>query len=195
MNRTDKLAETLSKLLSPVVIAFFATVIFTFATPIKPSSYNPCHSLLIGVIFLAIAPIISILYFYQRGVVDLWVSDQKMRTPFYLVAIIGYVTASIIFFILHYQVMLVLSMAYVWVTTVVMIANLFWKVSSHSAGVAGPLTGLAYVYGLIALPLFLLVPMVIWVRKQLAAHTLTQLITGAAIAIFVTLIVYHVFYP
>jgi hypothetical protein len=151
-------------------------------------------SIILGIIFLCIFPIFIIIYFYKKGTVDLWVSKREIRTPFYIVAIIGYLIGLIIFFNLNYKIMFVLSMAYILVTTVVMIANLITKVSSHTAGIAGPITALTFVYGIIALPLFVFVPIAMWARIKLKAHNYLQLILGTILSIIVTFFVYMIFY-
>ena len=83
-------------------------------------------------------------------------------------------------------------MSYVFVTSAVFIINLFWKISAHSAGVAGPTTALVYVFGPSLIPLYVLTLLVMWVRLKIKVHNLKQLIAGALIAIFITSLVYTI---
>ncbi len=136
-----------------------------------------------------------ILYFKRKGTVDIWVSNQNQRLPFYLIAIIGYIIGSIIFYTRGETTLFVLSVAYVGVTSAVTIGNFSTKVSSHSAGVAGPLLAVTLVYGVLALPSFLLLPLVFWSRLKLNAHSFTQLTLGAIIGMIVTFCVYVLLYP
>jgi len=188
---STKVADIISKALSPVVIAMITTIIFVIGSPIGTGDLNPVLSIVIGLFFLSVFPTALIVYFYKKGVVDLDVSDKKKRAPLYIVIIGGYVVASTIFYVTDCKIMFVLSMAYVCVTSVVTLANFFTKVSAHSAGATGPLLSLIYVFGVVAIPLFVLfVPLVIWARIKLNAHTSPQLITGALIAMTVTFLVY-----
>jgi membrane-associated phospholipid phosphatase len=191
---SKKLADVFSYLFSPTVFAFYVILIFLLFPPMK-SPANVIISLFISIIFLCIFPVVAILYFKHKGTVDIWVSNQNQRLPFYIVAIIGYVIASTIFYIQNETVLFVLSVAYAGVTVSVTIGNFSTKVSSHSAGVAGPLTAVTLVYGSLALPSFLLLPIVFWSRLKLNAHTFTQLTLGTIIGILVTFFVYYFLYP
>jgi len=191
-----KVADGISKVLSPVVIAMIATIIFVIGSPIETGTLGPVLSIITGLFFLSIFPTALIVYFYKKGVVDLDVSNRKKRTPLYIVIIGGYVVASVIFYVTNCKIMFVLSMAYVCVTSVATLLNFFTKVSAHSAGVTGPLSALIYVFGISMVPLFILfVPLVIWARIKLDAHTPVQLIVGSLTAIIITLLTYYLLYP
>ena len=189
-----KSANFLSYVLSPTMIAFYIILIFLLYPPIEQESHIIVDFIL-SFIFLCIFPVVTILYFYRKGTVDIWVSNQKQRAPFYLIAIIGYVIASLIFFLRNDTTLFVLSVAYVAVTLSVTISNFATKVSSHSAGVAGPLTAITLVYGLIALPSFLLLPLVFWARLIFNSHSVLQLLYVSFIGILVTFFVYILLFP
>ena len=192
---STKVADIISKALSPVVIAMIATIIFVIGSPIGTGDLNPVLSIVIGLFFLSIFPTVLIVYFYKKGVIDLDVSDRKKRTPLYIVIIGGYVVASAIFYVTDCKIMFVLSMAYVCVTSVVTSLNFFTKISAHSAGATGPLLSLVYVFGVSMIPLFILfVPLVIWARIKLDAHTHIQLIAGSLTAIIITFLTYYLLY-
>lgn len=90
--------------------------------------------------------------------------------------------------------MLLISLTYVFVTASIMFVTLFWKISVHSAGVAGPTTALVYFFGLGFVPMYILTALVITVRLKLKAHTLPQLLAGVLIAMAVTFLTYFFFY-
>lgn len=195
MSKTITLANILSYILSPTVFAFYVIILFLLFPPLK-TTVNVLFSLIISILFLCIFPIVAILYFKKKGTVDIWVSNQKQRTPFYIIAIISYAIASAIFFLQNETTLFVLSMAYVGVTIAVTLGNFFTKISSHSAGVAGPLTAVGIAYGLIAIPLFfIIIPLVFWSRLKINAHTPIQLTLGTIIGIIVTFFVYYIFFP
>lgn len=194
MNTSKTIANILSYVLSPTVFTFYVILIFLLFPPLN-NPKNIFVSLTLAIIFLCIFPIVMILYFKQKGKVDIWVSNQNQRLPFYLIAIIGYILGSIIFYIRGETTLFVLSVAYVGVTSAVAISNFSTKVSSHSAGVAGPLLAITLVYGVLALPSFLLLPLVFWSRLKLNAHSFTQLTLGSIIGMIVTFCVYILLYP
>ncbi len=194
MEKEKQHAILISKLLSPVSIAFI-TILIISLFPISPTDeFNPLLSIILGILLLCIFPVFIVLIYYKRGVVDIWVSEQKKRTPFYIVAIIGYILASLIFYQINYQNMFVLSLAYLFVTITIVIVNQISKVSSHTGGLVGPLTAIAFMYGFYVIPLLFLYPLVFWARKKLNAHTTLQLINGSIISLVITSIIYIILY-
>ncbi|MFO8077761.1 MAG: hypothetical protein R6U21_03865, partial [Thermoplasmatota archaeon] len=190
MMQSKTLANILSYLFSPTIFAFYVLLILFLFPPLSSTNNNQIFIILFAIILLCVFPIIAILYYFKKGRVDIWVSNQKQRTPFYLVAITGYILASVFFYLQQETTLFVLSVAYVGVTTSVTLSNFITKVSSHSAGVAGPIAALVYIYGLSAVPFFLLLPLVFWSRLKINAHTFTQLTLGAIIGISITLFLY-----
>jgi membrane-associated phospholipid phosphatase len=75
-----------------------------------------------------------------------------------------------------------------------MFGNYFRKISAHGAGVAGPITAITYYFGILAFPLFLLIPLTVWARLKLKAHTLFEVVSGILIATLITFFVYNILY-
>jgi len=177
----------LSIILSPPLIAFYITIIFSLFSPTSLGYIDIFQSLVIGLTFLVLIPIVSNIYFNKKIIDNL---KREDRTSPYLTSIGGYIISSAIFWYLNSHAMFVISMAYVFVATTVSIVNIFWKISAHSAGVAGPTTALIYVFGTNLIILYLLTILVIWARFKMKAHNILQLITGAIVAIFITSVIY-----
>ena len=194
MKNNEKVAEILSVMLSPVCIAFITVIIFTFYPIDKTISTNLHLNFLLAIFFLCIFPIIAILYSCKKGKVDIWVSERSKRTPFYFVAIIGYIIATVVFYFLKNVNLFVLSITYFLVTIAIMVGNLFRKISAHGAGVAGPITAITYSFGFHGIPLFLLIPLTVWARVKLNAHSFIEVISGILIAIVITFCVYNFLY-
>jgi membrane-associated phospholipid phosphatase len=148
----------------------------------------------IALFFFCINPIVTIIYFTIKGKVDIWVSERKTRTPFYLIAIAGYIIASVLFHYIHTHDFFVLSIAYIGVTTTVLLANFKTKISSHGAGLTGPFTAVLFILGPTAIALFLFLPIVFWSRLRLQAHTFTQFIAGSFVGIIVTSVIFYIIY-
>ena len=90
--------------------------------------------------------------------------------------------------------MLAISLAYLFVDIAIMVNNLFWKISIHAAGIAGPTTALVYVFGTKFIFLYIFTALVFYIRLKLKAHTLYQLMAGCAVAIGVTFLMDLFFY-
>jgi membrane-associated phospholipid phosphatase len=194
MKHSNNIAELLSYLLSPVSIAFYI-IIMMMLFLIKIENLELfIITILTAFVFLCITPIIGIIIYSRKGKIDIWVSEQKKRTPFYIIAILGYFLSIIIFYNINQHEFLVLSLAYIGVTLAITIVNLRTKISSHSAGLTGPFTAVIFMFGFLALPLFFLLPIIIWARLQLNAHSIAQLMGGGIIGFIVTASTYIIFY-
>lgn len=183
-----KLLQVLSLVFSAPAIAAVVTIVFSLF------SSNMLLSIIIGFLFLVIIPMLPVLYFFEQGLIDIDIQERKKRTLFFLTAIVSYVATSFIFYYLNYHHMFSISIAYMFVTSFIMLINLFWKISVHSAGVAGPTTALVYVFGIELIPIYVFTFIIIYVRLKLKAHNLIQLIAGAFAAILITFLTYLFFY-
>ncbi len=181
--------RTLSYVLSAPFIALYVIIIFSFLSPIGLGYINPFSSILVGSIFLVLIPMGSVYYFNKK---DIEVNKKEDRTKLYLISIVSYLMSSAIFWLLNSHIMFVISMAYVFVSSAVSIINIFWKISAHSAGIAGPTTALVHVFGTNLIPLYILTLLVFWIRIRIKAHNILQLIIGAIVAIFITSLVYTI---
>ena len=189
------LADFISKFVSPPTIAIVATVSFSLWSPIGLGSLYPPLSILLCFSLFAFLPFLPVLYFYRKNVVDLYVSKKETRTPFFLIALTLYSFAAILFFATNTKIMFLLALGYTFVTVILLVVNLFWKVSVHSAGVTGPIFALIFVFGIIVIPLSLIILLVSWSRIKLKKHTFRQTLVGTLIPIAVGFVVYPVLYP
>jgi membrane-associated phospholipid phosphatase len=184
------MTRTVSTLLSPTFVATYVTVIFSIFSVSTLSGI--LISLSLGFLFLGLIPTASIYYFSRKGYADIDYTEKEKRGKVYLVAFCSYLISASIFLFLKIHSMFLISVAYLCVVSAISFINMFWKISAHSAGVAGPITALVYVFGYHLLPLYLLTLVVMWCRLKMGIHDLKQLIAGALIAIFITFIVYKI---
>ncbi|MCW5876563.1 MAG: phosphatase PAP2 family protein [Anaerolineales bacterium] len=63
--------------------------------------------------------------------------------------------------------------------TAMLLITLRWKISGHSAGAAAFSVFLWGLYGVVAAPVWLILPAVIWARVTLKRHDLAQSLAGA----------------
>lgn len=192
--RSKQLANFISIFVAPPTIAIVAAVSFSLWSPIGLGLLSAPFSILLCFFCFAFIPFLSILYFYRKNMVDLYVSKRKARTPFFLIAIASYSFATIIFLVANTKIMFLLALGYVLVSTILMVINLFWKVSVHCAGVTGPIFSLIFVFGIYAIPLVLIIGLVGWSRIKLKNHTFAQTLAGTLIALTVGFIEYSILY-
>jgi len=188
------LANFISIFIAPPTMAIVATVAFSLWSPIGLGLLSAPFSILLCFFCFAFLPFLSILYFYKKNIVDLYVSKRKTRTPFFLIAITSYSFAAIVFLATNTKILALLALGYIVVSIILMVVNLFWKVSVHCAGVTGPIFSLIFVFGINALPLFLIVGLVGWSRIKLKNHTFAQTLAGTLIALTVGVIEYSMLY-
>ncbi len=187
-----RIARILSNLLSPPVIAFGTVLVFALFSPIGTGLLLSWQSFLVGLVFLVIGPIVPLSLMVARGKITFDVKNRRDRPLLYLVAILSYLGGAWVAWFYYNHAMAVIAVAYAGVTSVIAIVSLFWKVSAHAAGVAGPITGLIWAYGVFLLPVMLLAIIVSWSRWKLKLHTPLQLLAGILIAILVTASVYWI---
>lgn len=192
----ESLADKLTVAFSAPTFALIAVIVFSLMSPIGLGPFlGETTSILLGTLFLSILPISPVLYYARKGVVDLQVSERRMRPKLFAMAILSYSLGVVVFSLLSAISLMVLSLAYVGVTTSIALTTLFWKISVHSSGIAGPVTALTYVFGWIAAFMYLWLLPIGWARLKLKAHTFPQVLGGAIAAALITLVVYVVFYP
>jgi membrane-associated phospholipid phosphatase len=193
---SQRLADALTLAFSAPTFALIAVIIFSLFSPIGLGpSLGEVTSILLGAVFLSILPISPVFYYARKGVVDLQVSERRMRPKLFAMAILGYSLGVILFGLLSAISLMVLSLAYVGVTTSIALISFLWKISVHSSGIAGPVTGLTYVFGWPAALMYLWLLPIGWARLKLKAHNFPQVLGGAVAAALITLAVYALFYP
>jgi len=189
------LADFISKYLSPPIVAIVATVIFSLFSPIGLGSLGPGLSIFTSFLLFAFFPFLPVIYYYKKKTMDLYVSNREDRLPFFLYALLSYLSAAVLFFFTETTILFLLAIGYIFVTTALMIVNQLWKVSIHCAGVTGPIFALVFVFGLEIIPLSLIIIAVCWSRIKLKSHTPTQTLAGTLIALTVGLVEYNILYP
>lgn len=186
------LANFISIFVAPPTMAIVAIISFSLWSPIGLGLlYAPFNILFC---FFCFVPFVSILYYYRKNVVDLYVSKRRMRTPFFLIVITSYSFGTIIFSVTNTKIMFLLALGYIIDSIILMVINLFWKVSVHCAGVTGPIFSLIFVFGINALPLSLIIGIVGWFRKKLKNHTFAQTLVGTLISLTVGFSIYSMLY-
>ena len=188
----QRIASLTSNILNPFLLCLALILLFSF---ISTSSTSEAIKWALISIILSILPIfLLIIYLVRNGKLDaFFINVRGQRTRIYLLVCLFSSVSCITLTCLRAPSILVaafitgLSTAFIFI-----LINLRWKISLHTAFVAGSATVLVMLYGWAAAVTIALIPLTAWARIELAYHSLTQAVSGALLA---ALIVVTVFYP
>ena len=195
MSKEIEAAGLFSKVFTPFSMAAIVSVAFSWFSPngIGPVM-TPLSSAAIGILTLCVAPFVPVAYSARSGRTDLDVSDVKKRAPLYGIGLVGYALGTAAFYAFNNRLMFLMGLAYLCVGSAMFLITLLWKISAHTAGIAGPTTALVLVFGARIVPLYALSILMVWSRVKLRAHTLSQAISGMIVAITMTILVFSAYY-
>jgi membrane-associated phospholipid phosphatase len=143
----------------------------------------------ITTLFAAIVPLSMLLLWETRtkAKIDLDVPARTERGHPLLFACTSYLIGTAALVAAHAPLLTtVLMFGYFAGTLCLFFINLYWKISIHTMGIAGPTTVLIFVFGYWGVLLGLLLPPVIWSRVYLKKHTVAQAIMGAVLGFVLT---------
>ncbi len=145
--------------------------------------------IVICAVFGAFIPVFTSLVLIKKMGTDLDITDRTKRTMPLLLAIISYsIGFLILLFVNAPPVTTVLMFCYVTNTIAILFINFKWKISIHAMGIAGPTAVLTYVFGLSGVFFGLIILIVMWSRVTLKKHTISQVLAGAVLGLFLTAI-------
>jgi dolichol kinase/membrane-associated phospholipid phosphatase len=151
--------------------------------------YNFIIITIVSIIFAAILPITIVLIWGKKKNRDVDIPRKEDRNYPLIVVIISYFIGAVILYMLNAPfITTFLMFCYFSNTLIVLFINIFWKISIHSMGVAGPTTALIYTFGYIGSILGLILPIVMWSRVYLKRHNISQVIMGASLGFALTAI-------
>jgi len=195
VSREIEAAGIFSKVFTPFSMAAIVSVAFSWFSPSGIGQVmSPLSSAAIGILTLCVAPFVPVAYSARSGRTDLDVSDVKKRAPLYGIGLVGYALGTAAFHAFNNQLMFLMGLAYLCVGLAMFLITLLWKISAHTAGIAGPTTALVLVFGAWLFPLYALSILMVWSRVKLRAHTLSQAISGMIVAITITILVFSAYY-
>lgn len=146
--------------------------------------------------FTSIGPMIYVFWLYLTDrISDLDMSVRHEREAMFGAFVVFYLLGTIALWLTHSPSLMIASMAaYTVSTLIVQYITRYWKISTHALGITAPLVVLTLLYGNETLPFWILIPMVGWARVYLKAHTVMQVIAGAALALGSTILFFHIFH-
>jgi membrane-associated phospholipid phosphatase len=193
------IAHTISAIFQPLLMPSLVFFVALFHIDNSTNITVDGQWTILSLVFLTtcLIPVCTILMFrFTKVIKDLQMTNRKDRLlPFAFISIF-YLLVTVLF---HRQLPLnnLLSATLISMTVVVVLTNLitfFWKISAHSAGIAG-LVGFCLVYSMkfaesnnLLFPLLasvLLMGVIMWARLYLNAHKPIEIIAGAILGFVV----------
>nr|MDO8111950.1 hypothetical protein [Candidatus Sigynarchaeota archaeon] len=192
---TFLVARRISDIGNAMTFSLILAILLSFGTR---QVFAPWLVFVLSFLIMVFGPAALLVGGMKAGKIDFDVSDQKIRTPFYLI-IEGFYFAGLVVFsraVMPSWALFNVAIVSVVLNGLLLVINFKWKISAHAAGAAGPAAGIAFVFGWWTL--FIMVPVVIaiiWSRLYLKKHTLGQLIAGTIFAVAVYSAVFVGIYP
>lgn len=150
----------------------------------------------ICILFAAIIPIITTLFFIKTMKTDLDITDRTKRTVPLIFAVLSYLVGFFVLWNLNAPaITTVLMLIYSTNTFIIILINLSWKISIHAMGIAGPTAALIYAFGIPGAIFGVMIPLVMWSRVNLNKHSVNQVMAGALLGLFLTTIQMHYLVP
>lgn len=179
-------AQRLSFLLQPTFVAVLLYALVSFA---YEKGKNAFFFFLVGLVLVSVVPTLFILWLSWRGKIsDPDLSDRRERFWPYLCITGFYFLALLILRLFSASTaLLAITWCYIGVTLAGAFISLFWKISLHLAGIAGPVTAMVVLLHPLWGFLYVLLLPLGWARWYLKKHTVPQVVGGSLLSIVITL--------
>jgi membrane-associated phospholipid phosphatase len=179
-SRSERFAHLISELFSPVYQVFFMLLV------VGIHSAGLAQGLLLGAVaslFAGGIPYLILATGVRRGrFTDMHLSRREERPIMMAIGLASVAVGLGLMALLDApRELFALVGAMVAGVAVALLISSFWKISIHTSVTAGSATILAIVFGPWALLLGSVVAAVAWARVRLGAHTVSQVLVGAAV--------------
>jgi membrane-associated phospholipid phosphatase len=203
-------ANVLSYVLNPLVLppVGFALILWHFGAPFAEIA------LITGValVFFCLVPLAYVVRMIRRGEAKtLEVRDQRSRLKPFLVGITSYAIGMLVMATAGTTAvafLVALALLYPINTALLVLINLRWKISIHMTSLAGfvsillfvsltvwrdlPPTAEAVLTAVTVAPLLILLPLLMWARVRVEAHSVGQVVAGALFGLIVPVVELYV---
>jgi membrane-associated phospholipid phosphatase len=189
-----EIARILSTIFNPFLTALALFVILADVS--AKDTLDFWRLLFLSTFFTSIGPMIYVLWLYASDrVSDLDMSVRREREMVFGAFVLFYLAGAAVLWLAHApKLMIAAKLGYFASTLIVQYITRYWKISTHALGITAPLVALTLLYGRGPLPFLVLIPMVCWARVYLKAHSLLQVIAGAALATVSTVLFFALFH-
>jgi membrane-associated phospholipid phosphatase len=188
------LARSLSTIFNPFLTAFALFAILAHIGAKETLDF--WRLLFVSTFFVSLGPMLYVFWLYATDrISDLDMSVREQREMVFSAFVIFDALGVAALWLMHApRLMIAAMLGYLASTLIVQYITRYWKISTHAIGITAPLAALTLLYGRQPLPFLVLVPMVCWARVYLKAHSLMQVLAGAALAVATTAFFFSVFH-
>ena len=188
------LARILSTIFNPFLTALALFVILADVS--ARDTLDFWRLLFLSTFFTSIGPMLYVFWLYASDrISDLDMSVRRERETVFSTFVIFYLAGAAVLWLAHAPRLLIAAMLGYFVSTLIVgYITRYWKISTHALGITAPLVALTLLYGRQPLPFLVLIPMVCWARVYLKAHTVMQVVAGAALATVTTFLFFYLFH-
>ena len=180
--------EILSQLLNvPVLSGALTTYLFLRIPAQVP---NRLTGYAWAMLFLCIIPLCSLFFYIPVKEEEKRVTVHRQRVASFVIMLISYPAGWVALALTGApRIFTAVAAIYTFVTLGLIIFNLLlhYKASGHAAGVSGPVAIMIYIYGIVATPLLVLLPLVTWARLAAEGHNLWQTVVGATMSALISI--------
>jgi hypothetical protein len=180
--------EVISQLLNvPVLSGALASYLFLRIPDPEP---NRLTGYAWTMLFLCMIPLCSLFFYIPVKSEETQVTLHRQRVASFIIMLVSYPTGWLILALIGApRIFTAVAAIYTFVTVGLIIFNLLlrYKASGHAAGVSGPVAIMIYIYGVIASPLLVLLPLVTWARLAAEGHNLWQTVVGATMSALISI--------
>jgi hypothetical protein len=187
------IANLTSNILNPFLVSLAVILLLSFKSAASTSDAIKWSAIMIAVSVLPVFAIIVYLVHKDR-LEGIFINVRRQRNKIYLLASICSIAGFFILLSMGAPLVLVASLvAGLSAMLVFMAINLLWKISVHTAFVAGSVTTLTILFGSVGAVAAVLLPPLAWARTELEHHSIAQVSAGALLAALIVIVVFHFF--
>jgi hypothetical protein len=180
--------EIISQLLNvPVLSGALATYLFFRLPETEP---NRLTGYAWTMLFLCIIPLCSLFFYIPVKNEEAQVTAHRQRIASFIIMLVSYPIGWLVLALTGApRIFTAVAATYTFVTLGLIIFNLLlhYKASGHAAGVSGPVAVMIYIYGIIATPLLILLPLITWARLAAEGHNFWQTVVGATMSALIAI--------
>ncbi|MEA5079595.1 MAG: hypothetical protein VB013_13565 [Anaerolineaceae bacterium] len=175
--------EVFSQLLNvPVLSGLLVTYLYLRLPQGEP---NALSGFLWALLFISLIPLCSLFFYIPVHNEETQKTVHRQRVASFAFMLISYPIGWLVLAQIQApRIFTAVAATYTFVTLGLVIFNLLlrYKASGHAAGVSGPVATMIYIYGIIATPLLVLLPLVTWSRLAAKGHNFWQTVVGATLS-------------
>lgn len=177
------LGEVFSQLLNVPVLSGLMITYLYFQLPADEP--NALGGFLWAMLFVSLIPLTSLFFYIPVKNEETQKTVHRQRVASFILMMVSYPIGWAVLSLTNApRIFTALAAIYTFVTLGLIFFNLLlrYKASGHAAGVSGPVTSMIFLYGVIATPLLVLLPLVTWARLAAKGHNFWQTVVGAVLS-------------